>query len=467
MTSSLLVRTFKQLTPKDLRTLREFTRSHIFNRRDDVVRLGDYLITHTGKPAIKAFEARRLYEAACPGQPFDEKQLRHLMSYLLDVVRQYLAWSEWRADQDEQQRYLVRALRNRGLEKLFEKEWQRADDTAEGNPVRDARYHFRRYQLHQENLEHTARRERSGRLNLQPLPDELTTFYISEMLRHACATFMHQAVAGQAYRIDLLKVILEAAGQEEMLRVPAVAVYYHAYRMLESPESTEPFERLKALLAIHEHRFAAEEMRGLYLMAINGCIRRMNAGRRTYIQEAFDLYKLALERDFLTENGILSGFTYKNILRVSVALGEHAWAEHFLEQYRAALHPRERDNLYRYNLAYLYFQQHDYSRAMPLLQQTDLDDPLNNLDARRMLLRSYYELGEWEALESLLQSFSAYLRRQKNLGYHRTTNENLIAFTRKLLELNRSDAKAVAALKAVIDATPDVAERGWLLERLG
>ena len=102
--------------------------------------------------------------------------------------------------------------------------------------------------------------------------------------------------------------------------------------------------------------------------------------------------------------------------------------------HRGELHPRERDNLYYYNLAYLRFQQRDYAGAMPLLQQVDLEDPLNNLDARRMLLRSYYELGEWDALESLLHSFGAYLRRQKNLGYHRNTNENLIHYTKKLLD---------------------------------
>jgi hypothetical protein len=416
MTTSLLIRTFKQLSAKDLRALSDFTRCGIFNRRDDVTRLCDYLAAHVGKPAPKAFEAERLHEAAYPGKAFDNKQLRHVMSWLLEVVRQYLAWSEWQSDKAEQQRCLVRALRNRGLDQLFEKEWSRADHASEENPARDARYHFSRYQLQQENLERTARRERSARFSLQPLPDELTVFYVAEMLRHACAALMHQAVAGQAYRIDLLNVILETAGQDTMLQTPAVAVYYYAYQMLQSPEATEPFERLKALLAEHEGRFSPEEMRGLYLIAINGCIRRMNAGQRAYIREALDLYKAALERDFLKENGVLSGFTYKNILRVSVALGEHEWAEQFLEQHRSELAPHERDNLYRYNLAYLRFQQRDYVRAMPLLQLVDLEDPLNNLDARRMLLRSYFELGEWEALESLLQSFAAYLRRQKNLG---------------------------------------------------
>jgi len=467
MTSSLLLRTLRKLPAKERRGLAEFVRCGCFNRRDDVTRLCAYLIEELGKPKPGAFEAERLFEAACPGQQFDARHLRHVMSYLLGVVRQYLAWSEWNNDTAEQQRYLVQALRNRGLDQLFEKEWKRADNTSEDSPVRDARYHFRRYQLQQENLERAASQGRSARFSLQPLPDALTAFYVAEMLRHACAGLMHQAVAGQTYRADLLNAILKTVEQDAILQTPAVAVYFQAYRMLRSPDAAEPFEALKMLLTEHENRFSKEEMRGLYLMAINGCIRRMNAGQRHYIREAFDLYRAALERDFLMENGRLSGFTYKNIIRVGAALGEHDWTETFLETCREQLHPGERDNLYRYNLAYLRFQQRDYARAMPLLQQTELEDPLNNLDARRMLLRSYFELGEWDALESLLQSFSAYLRRQKSLGYHRTTNAMLLTFTKKLLELNRTDTAAVAALRSEIEATPDVAERAWLLEQVG
>jgi len=465
MADSLLIQTLKQLPSKDLRLLRDFAQSPCFNRRPEVMRLCDYLVEHVGKADRKAFESERMFAAALPDQPYDNRALRHIMSYLLDLVRQYLAWAEWQSEEGEQQRYLVRALHRRNLDHLFEKEWQRANAAAEAAETRDARHHFRQYQLHQEYLERTARHERSARINLQPLPDELTVFYVAEMLRHACSALSHQAIAGQEYRFSLLENILEAAEREQLLNIPAIAVYYHAYKMLQSNGAPEHFERLKALLAEQENAFSSEEMRGLYLLAINGCIRRMNTGQREYIREAFELYRAALERDFLKENGVMSGFTYKNIIRIGAALGEHTWAEEFLEQYKTQIHPRERDNLYRYNLAYLYFQQQDYARAMPLLQQVELEDPLNNLDARRMLLRSYFELDEWQALESLLQSFSAYLRRQKNLGYHRQSNEKLLFFVKKLIATGKRDLKTRAAIRAELESTPDVAERAWLLQQ--
>ncbi|MBC7776638.1 MAG: hypothetical protein H7246_14490 [Phycisphaerae bacterium] len=467
MTTSLLIRAFQQLSAKERSAFVEFVRCPLFNRRPEVLRLSEHLAANIGKTAQMTLAAERLFEAAFPDEIYDNSRLRLAMSYALEALRQYLGLIEWQSDKAECQQTIVRALRNRGMDKLFNKALDKAATHGERRNVRDAQHHFHQYQLHQEKLEHKARRERSVNLNLQPLPDELTTFYVSEMLRHACSALMHQAVAGQTYHMQLLSAILGVVEQGPMLETPAVAVYYHAYRMLQSPEEELPFEQLKHLLAQHEGRFGQEEMRGLYLMAINGCIRRMNAGKKLYIREAFDVYRAALERNFLTENGFLSSFTFKNIIRIGAALGEHDWTEQFIEQQRSALHPHERDNTYRYNRAFLYFQKADYAQAMPLLQQVDLEDPLNNLHARRMLVRSYYELGEQDALESLLQSFGTFLNRQKNLGYHQALNLNFVRFMLRLIKLVPNDEVAKVSLWKELAAEKQVAEREWLMEKLG
>jgi len=103
---------------------------------------------------------------------------------------------------------------------------------------------------------------------------------------------------------------------------------------------------------------------------------------------------------------------------------------------------------------------------MPLLQQVELEDPLNNLHARRMLVRSYYELGEQDALESLLQSFGAYLNRQKNLGYHQELNLNFVRFMLRMIKLSTRDETTKTALQKDIMAEKQVAEREWLIEKM-
>jgi hypothetical protein len=293
--------------------------------------------------------------------------------------------------------------------------------------------------------------------------DELSTYFAAEILRHACASRMHETLTRRSYNFSMLPAVLDAVEAGVFSDSPAVQLFFHTYRTLEGSEAH--FATLRGLMDEQWGNFDANEMRGIYLLAINFCIKKMNAGASQYIREAFDLYRTALERGLLNENGYLTSPTFKNIIRVATALGETTWAEEFLTRHKSLLHPRERENTWRYNRAFFFFQQAEYAQVLPLLQTVELNDRLNNFDARRMLLRSYYELGELQALDSLLDSFATYIRRQKDLGYHRENYLNLVRFVKKLLNTNRLDKKAMTALRAEITETQLVAEKKWLLDK--
>ncbi len=465
MTESFLLYTLRRLPAKDLKAICQLARCEAFNRREEVARLCEYLTGQLAAPR-KRLEPEHLFSAAFPGKSFDNRALRHTMSYLLELVRRYLTLAELESDAPRRHYHLCRAMRQRGLDEMLAWEWGRAENHLNSQPVRDARWHLDQYDLHQERLEALAPRERSAHLDLQPLHNHLTVFYLSDMLRHACSALTHSAIGAQPYDTALLEAVLGLAENGNWLNEhPPVALYYHLYRAFREPEQPGHFEAWKQVLANSAGQFPPPELRDIFLLGINYCIRRMNGGQKAFIREAFELYRAGLEKNLLAENGWLSGFTYKNIIRIGTALGEHTWVRGFFETYKQALHPREREALYRYNLAFFYFQNQDFANAMPLLQQLELEDRLNFLDARRMLLRSYYELGEHKALDSLLTSFAAYLRRQKDLGYHRDMNLNLVRFTKRLLETGPGDSKNLKKLREEILETGQVAEKGWLLEK--
>ncbi|MFK7935247.1 MAG: hypothetical protein AB8G22_17170, partial [Saprospiraceae bacterium] len=74
--------------------------------------------------------------------------------------------------------------------------------------------------------------------------------------------------------------------------------------------------------------------------------------------------------------------------------------------------------------------------------------------------------GAFDALESQLDSFSVYLHRQTNIGYHRKIYLNLLRFMRRILKLAPNDKKLRAELRSEIDTAEVVAEREWLLSLL-
>ena len=457
MQKTNLLAYLKQFSKRDWREFQKFIRSPYFNQREDVVLMLDYIQKQFQPFRPASLDRKLVFKKVFPHQQFDEKQLRHTTSFLLKNLKKYLAYSAFEADEIQSQQYLCSALRKRRMDFFFEKEIINSYKTLAQTPFRDSDFHLKKYQLGMEEAVHTMPQRRSGEMNFQKISDQLNISFISSILRLSCNIQSHKTISGQVYDLKLLPDVLKTLDQGLYLEFPSISLYYYCYRTIEDLEqnnivsSEENFQTLKQLVQQYWQILSPSEIRDIYLFAINYCIKRMNAGDRSFIREAFELYRSGLHNETLLEEGILSSFTYKNITRIGVALSENDWVEQFLEQYKKYLYPRERENTWSYNLAFFYFRQQKYQQAMQLLLRVEFNDVLNNLDARRMLLKSYFELGEYNALESLLDSFSRYIQRQKEMGYHRENYLNLIRFVKKIIQIGKNDKKRLQRLKTEIE----------------
>ncbi len=472
MQKSTVILFLKRLSKRDWREFRKFVRSPFYNQREDILNLFDYLDISLNSLSFSVLDRKTVFSKVYPNENYDDKKLRHSNSVLLRLLKRYLSTAEFEKDSLQQQQYLYKSLREKDLDIFSEKELISANNFLENSSFRNSDFYFQKYQLGMDGAIFTMAKKRSGKMNFQSTADQLTISYISSLLRLSCNIQSHRTMSSQEYDLKLLPEILTLVESREHLKVPAVILYYHCYKAIEDLDqgnferSEINFEQLKESINLHWRLFPASEIRGIYLFAINYCIKRMNRGERQFIRTAFELFRDGLKNKTLLEEGILSSFTYKNITRLGIALSENQWVEQFLEDYKKYLYPRERENTWRYNLAYFYFQQQKYTEAMQLLLQVDFKDVLNNLDARRMLLKSYFELNEFNALSSLLESFARYIRRQKEIGYHKENNLNLIRIVKKIIEHGVLNKKVSAQFKEEIEETTRIAEREWLLEKV-
>lgn len=478
MTDSLLVQTFRTLTKPERRDLRKWLNSPVFNQRSDVVRLFEYLCAHlpyeAGEAPVAVLDKKSVFLQVFPGEngrrsvAARDADLRYAMSFLYQAIKQYLAYAHWQQDAVDVSRHLCKSLRGRGLEQAFEKEFAALSRQLSGSPHQSVEYFFRQYHLCLERWEVYRRSNRGVSDLLEKVESARDNYIASETLRHACAVLAQPGRQERAGYSLYLSATLQAAEEGAFRQSPAVMAYYHCYRVLGGQDAAaEPhFQSLCDLLERHWSLFPPNEIRDLYVGAINYCIRRLNSGARDYIRAALDLYRSGLERRVIFEEGFLNKYTYNNILLLALALEEWDWALQFLEQYRPALPPRERDSAWRYNLATYYFRKKDYAQAQEILRHVEFRDVFYHLDARRMLVRIYYDTGEMTALESLLDSFTIYLQRKRaSLGYHRELNLNFVRFVKRLIRLAPGDAEAKARLREKVLSEQYVAEREWIVEK--
>lgn len=461
MRDSLLLKYLEKLPAAERDEFHRWLASPFFNRRKAVQALFEYIAEHLTKHP-ENLRKEEVFAAIFPGEPYDNRKLNYHMSWLLEQLRDYLGWREWQRDEAEVQLYRCRALRRYGMQASFEKEIGQARATLATQSWRDEHWHYLNYQISREKYEYTALQSRTVRaasgLSLDEMTRHATLAHRLNQLRLYCSAEALNTVAGE--RSGTMSVTAPVE--------PSVELYENLLQALRFPAEETAFFRARQLLEENWAQFRDSERRDLYLLALNFCIRKINGGQRQFMRAAFDLYRSGLENKALFENGALSRFTYKNAVTAGLALFEFDWVRTFIEDYKIYLPPRERHHAYVYNLAMYYFRLPDYDQAMCLLRDADFgDDTLSQLDARTMLLRIYFERGFQDALESLLDSFQTYLRRQKDLGYHRDNYLNLLRFTRRMLRLAPGETPERAHLLKTIAETPALAERDWLLEKCG
>jgi hypothetical protein len=547
MKESQLMQTFSCLTLKDRRNLRLFVHSPFHNTRADVIRLFDYLDTHWENPKRDftketVFKAVNVQRNAIPleqntqrnniplhkkavyteGSLFDAKKLNYTLSFLDNLIRNYLVINQLEDEKTERDVLLQKAFTARGSDKLAEKSLAQARQYFEEQQVQNAAAHFHDFRLHRAHYDRASRRERSDDTGLQASSDAFTDFAAAEILRQGCSMLTQQAFSKRVYQLPLLDAVLgfvelkiknyelkigadstlktaknavytegsslELKIKNYELKTPqnavytegspleseiwnlkskAVLAYFHAYQSLSKDDDAVAqyahFQELRTILEHNWQQFPADEMHGLYLLAINFCIKKINRGDRQFEREVLGIYKIGLENRLLFENNQLSPYTYKNAMMAALKVGEMAWASQFLDDYKPFLASNDREMIYKYNKALYFFRNNDYNSAMQLLQTVNLKEVLFNLDARRLLARIYFELKENTALDSLIDNSKIYLHRQKDIGYHR---EMYLNFFKVLENLLKTDPKKRDILRGPIEATKYLAEREWLLSKL-
>ena len=275
-------------------------------------------------------------------------------------------------------------------------------------------------------------------------------------------------VYSTGYNFGLLDMVLAHMRSSEALQaIPSVGLYYFCYLFLTEAEGEPFFREFKPRLLANLGQLPVDEQRNLHLLALNFCIRKINQSVPDYFREALDLYKSALKAELLLENGQLSHFAYSNIAAIAIKVGDTEWVEQFIHQYAPFLEKKHREAASHLNLARLEYSRQNMGAALQHLQQADYKDLINNLIAKTLQLKIYYETGEYDALEAHLQSMQTFIRRQRVIGYHKTNYQNIVRFGRRLLQLNPNSREDRQAMRQQIASEPVLTERDWFLEMLG
>lgn len=461
MYKSKLLEVFSALSKPEQNRLKKFVYSPYHNTHTEVHRLLDYLMT------AKSHRIKDAFEQVFPKTPYQPQKIRNTMSYLQKLIDKFLVYEALEAEDALRNSTLLSVYRTRKLEKCFKSSLKYGESLLSKSVYKDTEYYYWDYELQQEQFLFAEQKKRLEAKNVQEVLDSFDIYYMANKLKYCVTALTHQNIFRTTYELRMVEPILTQIEKEGWLEFPSIAVYYYSYKAMTDFDNTAAFFQLKATFLKHSHLFRTDELKDLYIIAISFCIKHLNLGREEFTVEIFDLYKLGLINGVFVEDGELSRFTYKNIVTIGLKYGDFDWVREFINDYAPYLNVTHRESYTNYNLAKLYYMTREYKKSMKMFLSLGNTDRELIMGAKVSLLKIYYELGEYDALESLLDSFRAYIKRNKEVSdYQKQSYLNLIRYLQKVQNHNFYDKKVQQKLLEEIKAEPQLPERQWIISQI-
>lgn len=466
MEKNKLIRVFTSLTPDELRFLKRFLESKIYNQHKKVIELFDHLRKQTTKekPNLsKELIHKKLY----PKTAYNDKQIRDVMSYLFKSIEQFLAYNENKTETSRELLALCRAYRKKGLMRLFETTTRKMKTLNTESVKRDLEYHEFNYRIEEEQYFAIVKKGRTQANNLQVVSNTLDISYFVNRLRRSCIMLSHQSVYNVQYEMGMIDAVIKEVERQELLHIPAISVYYYSYQAQTKTDNLYYFLKLQQSLKTCNELFDLEEMKDIYVLAINIGIKKLNQGGLELIEVLLELYKSGVAKKILLLQGKISPFTFKNTIALALRLHQFEWVEQFIAQFRLLIDSNHSEVIYTYNLAKLHYARKSYADALQLLSHTSSSGDLYvRLDTKILLSRIYYEQNDLDALENLIDSFKVFIRRNQIITYHQRSYTNFLNSLSKLVTTNLYDKEAKLALRENIEQLQPLPDKYWFLDQL-
>ncbi len=469
MEKSKVVHLLRSLDASELESLERFVDSPYYNQEEPVLRL--FRLLKRFYPAFEAPELNKksVFQKVFPGQTYDDKQLRYLMSDLNKLAEQFLGVQELEQTPYRATLAQLERLSAKGLDKGYRQVARNLKKELENPRVDSSDYFLIRLEW-SELRERDFQRQRLRRFDpsIQQAAENLDRFYFLHRLKLACAMLDRQAIVQADYELNLSPAWIRHLEEQSFFNEPIIRVYYAIFQALQNEEEEQHFTTLKAYLQEGALSLASRDLKDIYLFTINYCARKIRQGKEHYATEALALYRSGIESAVLIDEGVLSPWAFTNVVKLSLRLQHYGWIETFIRDYAPKLPEDFRDNALHYNLAELYYYTDRLLEAQEHLNQVVFSDLNYYLGARVMLAKIYFETDQEEPLLSLISSFTIFLKRNKKVSSE--LKHTYLNFCRLLFQIVRRSPSRMKQLKEEIRSTELLTDREWLLrmcERVG
>ncbi len=470
MKDTKLIKVIEKFSKTDLKRMKEFVHSPFFRASKTERDLFDFIYKYAPDFDHKKFTPEQAAKYIFTDKKYDASALIKIQSRLFKLVELFIYYYFRDENLPDVEVALMKFYDRENLTSQVETTYKKIQKKQEAYPHRDFMHYFNQLTIEKQYKDFLVGKFEDGKGNThyQKVMEILDIFYLTEKLIQICQLYNRQMLTNVNYEVKLMDEILAFLPDSDYKDVPIIKIWYTALSLLHSADKYEHYRQLKTLLIEHNSLLNQRDKRALYTYLENNT--SMVFESDAYYKALFDLYSRQLEDATIYIDGYLLPTIFKNIVTVGLRLEHLEWTEQFLENNKDKIVPEyeDRDDVYSYSLAQLYFKQQKIDDVLDVLNRTVFNDIYIKMDIRRMYLKVYYEMKYDDMLEDMVNSFRVFLTSHQDTipAIHIQAHRDFINVIYNIYRTMKKDKKRIEAMENQIAEINILPEKSWLLEKL-
>lgn len=466
MESTRIFKILNRLTAAQQNRFLKFIKSPYHNVNARIEQMAVYLIENARKN--ESFpEKEAIWKLVEKKIAYSDLKFRKLCNELLERFEKYLIIENLDSNKILQSNLLLESIRKNKYELLAEKHISKSSKDITRVIDQSSDYYLQRYfyektiQNLKTNYEKKVDLKKGKARSYSELTENLDAFYTIEKLRIAIDQQTWKKMYKSDEEIDL-GIPIEGIAQFKFSKHSSVKIYKLMYELYQEEEAIVKYYALKEMAMSNIDTFPKDEQREIFDVLVSYCIKWVNKGDMEFHKETLIIYDWGIEKEINLNKGKLSPTSFRNYVVIGLRVGQFDKVEHFIKKNISLLGEDRKENALNFNLARVAFYRKEFNNVLEYLRQVNYDDIWYNFNSKMLLLASYYELKEEDALDSALDAFISFCRRDKLLDQQKKASYyNFAKALKKLIS-----QKKLSQLRDQILNTKVIFNKTWLIEKV-
>jgi hypothetical protein len=471
MKNNHLIKLLKTFNPKEIKKFSEFITSPYFNKNMNVIKLFELL--RKAYPDFEKLTKENIFAKIFPEKKYKDNNLRVLIHQLYKYIMDFLAIDRFLKDTSGYKEELLVELLERGLYEESKKEINKAILRLDEYEVKDAEYYIEKFDFEYKKLYYFQKKYQDKyekyftKSNIETPFENLANYFLIKVLTFLSFILNTKILYNVEIDTSFFEKLIACYDIESFSGAPLIQIYYNIVMALKNKDE-KYFYNIKDLLLKHEKQISITRQNDIYINLENFCRRKIRAGEIKFKRELFDILKMDLEKEIYKVEPYMPQNFFKNILQNAAELKEFKWADEFIESYKIELRPDYKEAVYCYCKAFIEAEKNNYEKALEYLAKLQTDELYLKIDLKLLQARLYYELNEYDVLNSANDSTRHFLKDNKFIAENRRTQYS--TFIRLLSSLNnahlKKDELKIHELKEKILKAENLQWKDWFIKKV-